>query len=315
VRSASLFGLGDYAETRAVLTSLSHDYPKLEGAFLQLGLLDVLDKRYDEAEALFRKYYRPGQGDIGLVKGMVEMYAARAQWETAIAVVQKELDAFPQSADLQRLLAQTAGRAGRFDFAIEQYQKLQRAQPASADIPFQLGLLYDAKGQLDQALAQFQTARRMDAKNPLPAALLGKVLEQSGRRQEAIGNYRESLRLDPQNTSVMNNLAFALVETNGDLNEALQMARGAVQKNPNNLDFTDTLGWVYLKRKDTPSALQVFQNLRRQQPKNASFRIHLAMAFLESGDATSAHHELAAAEELHPSIEQQSQIQQLLSRL
>ena len=315
VRSASLDGLGDLSQTRAVLTSLIHDYPKLEGPYLQLGLLDIQEKRYDEAEAIFRKHYQPGQGDLRLLKGVVEMYAGRAQWDKAIAVIEKELDARSQSPELRRLLAETAGRAGRFDLAIEQYQKLQQMQPTATDIAFQLGLLYDAKGEFAPALAQFQTARRLNAKDPLPVAMLGKVLEQTGRRQEAIANYRESLRLDPENTSVMNNLAFALVETNGDLNEAMQMARRAVQKNPGNLEYTDTLGWVYLKKKENGSALQVFQTLRKQQPQNASFRIHLAMAYLASGDSSSAHHELTAAEELHPSLEQQSEIKQLLSHM
>jgi tetratricopeptide (TPR) repeat protein len=315
VQSASLFGSGDYVQTRTVLTGLIHDYPKLEGPYLQLGLLDVQEKRYDEAEALLGKRYQPGQGDIRLLRAMVEIYGARAQWEKGVALVQKELAATPQSADIQHLLAETAARAGRLDLAIEQYQKLLEVQPASPDIPFQLGLLYDAKGQYDQALVQFQAARRLNPKDPLPPALMGKVLEQTGRRQEAAVNYRESLRLDPENASVMNNLAFALAESNGDLNEALQVALRAVQKSPNSPELADTLGWVYLKRKNIPSALQVFENLRQRQPKNASFRIHLAMAFLEKGDVTSAHHELAAAQELHPSAEQQSQIKQLLAAM
>ncbi len=312
VRSASLAGLGDYGQTKAVLTGLIQDYPKLEGAYLQLGLLDVQEKRYDEAEVLFRKHYQAGQGNIRLLKGMLEMYAAREEWDKGIAVLEKELDAFPQSAELHRLLAETAARAGRLDLGIEQYQKLLQTQPASSDIPLQLGLLYDARGQFDQALAQFQAARRMHPQDPLPAAMLGKVFEQTGRRQEAIASYRESLRLGPENTSVMNNLAFALVETNGDLNEALQMARQAVQKSPGNLEFTDTLGWVYLKKNNIPSALKIFQNLRQRQPQNASFRIHLAMAYLESGDVNSAQRELGAAQELHPSAEEHSQIQHLL---
>jgi tetratricopeptide (TPR) repeat protein len=315
VRSASLFGLGDYGQTRAVLTGLIRDYPKLEGPYLQLGLLDLQEKRYDEAEALLVKHYQPGQGDVRLLRGIVEIYGARAKWDKGIALVQKELDAAPHSIEIRRLLAETSGRGSRLDLAIEQYQKLLEMQPASPDIPFQLGLLYDAKGQFDQALVQFQSAQRMNAKDPLPPALMGKVLEQTGRRQEAISNYRESLRLDSQNASVMNNLAFALAESNGDLNEALQVALRAVQKSPNNPEIADTLGWVYLKRKDIPSALQVFENLRQRQPRNASFRIHLAMAFLEKGDTTSAHHELTAAQELHPSAQQQSQINQLLAAM
>ena len=315
VLSASLFGLGDYRQTRAVLGSLIQDFPKLQGAYLQLGLLDVTEKRYDEADALFRKHYQPGHSEIAVLKGMVEMYGAQAQWERGIAMVQKELDAFPKSPELLRLLAETAGRAGRFDMAIDEYQRLHEIRPEAPDIPFQLGLLYEAKGQFDQALVQFRAARRVNPQDPLPPAMVGKVLEQTGRRSEAIVSYRESLHLDPANASVMNNLAFALSETNGDLNEATQMAGRAVQKSPNNPEFADTLGWVYLKKKEIPSAVRVFEGLRQRQPKNVTYRIHLAMALLAKGDVNSAHSELVAAQELSPSPSEQTQIKQLLSRL
>ena len=315
VRSASLFGLGDYGQTRAVLTSLIHDFPNLPGAYLQLALLDVTEKRYNDAEALFRKHYQPGQGNMPVLRGMMEMYAAQAQWDKGIALLQKELALLPQSPELVRLLAETAGRAGKFDLAIEQYLTFQQMRSGAPEIPLQLGLLYDAKGQFDQALSQFQTARRMNPKDPLPPALIGKVLEQTGRGKEAIVSYLEALGLDAENASVMNNLAFALAETNGDLNEASRMAQRALQKSPDNLEFADTLGWVYLKKKEIPTAVQVFQRLRQRQPANATYRIHLAMALLASGDSSSAHRELLAARDLRPSVGEQSQIKQLLSRL
>ncbi len=315
VRSATLAALGDYDQTRAALTGLIHDYPKLEGPYLQMGLLDVMQKRYDEAEQLFRKYYQPGRGDFRSLKGLVEVYRARGQNDKALATIQQELDKFPRSAEGRQLMAETATRAGKYDLAIEQYQQLRLLRPESPSVPLELGLLYEAKGQRDQAIMQIQAARQMNPKDPVAPAIMGKIREQAGQKQEALADYRESLRLDPENTSVMNNLAFALAETNGDQNEALRVARKALEKSPNNLDFADTLGWIYLKKKEIQSALQVFQGLRQKQPQNATFRIHLAMALLENGDASSAQRELMAARELHPSAAEQAQIQQLLAQL
>jgi Flp pilus assembly protein TadD len=113
----------------------------------------------------------------------------------------------------------------------------------------------------------------------------------------------------------MNNLAYALAETNGDPEEALRVARRALEKDPNNLDFTDTLGWIYLKKNELPSALQIFRGLRQKQPQNATFRIHLAMALFASGDTGSAHRELVTAQELHPSSSELAQIKELLAQM
>ena len=314
VRSASLAGLGERQQTRAVLTSLIQDFPKLEGAYLQLALLDVMEKRYDEAEALFRKHYRPGQGDLGLLKGMVEVYAARKQWEKARAAVEKELEVSPRSVELHSPLAETASRAGEYDLAIQEYQKLQQQAPGTADIPLQLGLLYEAKRQYGEAVLQFQAAHRMNPKDSLAPAMLGRALEEIGRGPEAIAAYRDCLQVDPGNASVLNNLAFALAEA-GDSSEAVRTAQRAVQKSPNNLDFTDTLGWAYLKNKDIASAVQIFQSLRQREPRNVSFRVHLARALFEQGDANAAKKELLAAQELHPTGSEQSEIRELLSRM
>ena len=315
VRSASLAGLGDVDQTRAVLKSLIQDYPKLEAAYLQLGLLSMLEKRYDEAEDLLRKHYQPGSGDFGPLKAIIDIYLKKNQFEKALAITQQELGKFPQSAELLQLLGETAARAGRYDLAIEQYRKLRQLQPQSLNVAVQLGLLLAAHGQFDQALSQFQAARGINASDPLVPALTARVLEQAGRRKEAIAGYRESLRLDPENASVMNNLAYALSQTGDDAGEALEIARSALRKNPGNPDFIDTLGCIYLKKKDLPNALNVFQSLRQKQPENATYRLHLAMALLEQGDVSTAQRELLAARELHPSDQELVQIQQLLAQM
>jgi tetratricopeptide (TPR) repeat protein len=315
VHSASLAAFGDYDQTRSVLAALIRDYPKLEEAQIQLALLEVMQKRFDEAEQIFRKYYQPGRGDFRSLRGMAETYRARGQKDRAIAMIEEELGRYPQSVEGIQLLAETAALAGKYDLAIEQYQHLQRLRPESSHVHIELGLLYDVKGEHELALSHFQTARQMNSKDPLAPALMGRVREQIGRKREAIQDYRESLHLDPDNASVMNNLAYALAETNGDPEEALRVARRALEKDPNNLDFTDTLGWIYLKKNELPSALQIFRGLRQKQPQNATFRIHLAMALFASGDTGSAHRELVTAQELHPSSSELAQIKELLAQM
>jgi Flp pilus assembly protein TadD len=59
----------------------------------------------------------------------------------------------------------------------------------------------------------------------------------------------------------------------------------------------------------------VFRNIRQKEPGNATFRIHLAMAYKESGDRGAARQELTAAGQLHPSTQEGLQIKQLLERI
>jgi len=39
-------------------------------------------------------------------------------------------------------------------------------------------------------------------------------------------------------------------------------------------EINDTLGWIYLKKRLTPNALSIYDELVVRQPKNSTFRYH-----------------------------------------
>ena len=63
------------------------------------------------------------------------------------------------------------------------------------------------------------------------------------------------------------------------------------------------------------SALQIFNGLVRQQPKNATFRYHLGCALIEKGDAIKAKKELESALADGPSPEVSAKIKELISKI
>ncbi len=113
----------------------------------------------------------------------------------------------------------------------------------------------------------------------------------------------------------MNNLAFLLAETSGDLDQALSLAQRAVQKAPGQPQFSDTIGYVYLKKKMLDSAVRSFDSLVQKYPGNPTFRYHLGMALLETGDKAAARKELAAALANHPSEDEAAKIRDLVNKI
>jgi predicted Zn-dependent protease len=113
----------------------------------------------------------------------------------------------------------------------------------------------------------------------------------------------------------MNNLAYLIVETGGSLMEAQKLAQTAVQKEPRQYGFMDTLGWIYQKTGQTDSAIQIFGNLTRQEPKNPVYQYHLAVSLVQKGERAKAREALAAALALKPEGNLDSEIRQLLSKV
>jgi predicted Zn-dependent protease len=132
---------------------------------------------------------------------------------------------------------------------------------------------------------------------------------------EAKIQYQQILKAHPDNVSALNDLAFLLADTGGDLDQALKLTQQALAKLPNQPAFTDTLGYIYLKKGQNASAMQAFSNLVRRYPHYPTFRYHLGLLLYEKGERTSAKKELQAAMADHPSIQDRIKIAELLAKI
>jgi tetratricopeptide (TPR) repeat protein len=312
----ALMNLNRYEDARTALNSLVHDLPKATDLLLLKGLLAVATKRYPEAEATFSAASL-NQSDPRATVGLADAYVAEMQFDRALKLLDTELRKTPTSVPVRRAYAKTALSSGKFDVAIAEFERLVAAEPKSADLVSDLGEAYRAKGDFQKAAYEFQQASTMNPKNPTPRLLLSFALFQSGKVPEAMAEYKEVLSLDPENATAMNNLAYGLAEAGGEQNlaAALQLAQKAVQRNPVDPDFRDTLGWIYLKQGSADSALQIFEGVTRDQPKNPSYQHHLGLALLAKRDQAGARQALETAMANHPSDGEAQQVRGELSRL
>jgi Flp pilus assembly protein TadD len=147
---------------------------------------------------------------------------------------------------------------------------------------------------------------------------LAQALTIAGKTNEAKAPYRRALALKPDNPGVLNNLAFTMLETGENADEALELAQRGLRlagdpKLKNSL--SDTVGWAYLKKKMYDAALQTFQPLVKANPANATFHYHLGATFYEKGDKRQARIELESALAAKPEASDESKIRQLLTHL
>lgn len=315
VLSAALALLGKSAEARQEINSLIREYPNLREAHLQLALLNIQDKRFREAEIIYRKHYTPGQKDTRFLRGLIELAFASGQPERVLPSLLEEVRLQPASAETRMTVAIAAARMNNSAIAIEQFQWLKQNAPPALNVEMSLGLAHQRTGDWPAAIAQFQSARKLAPSDPNVTAALAYALQQSGRPGEAIPLYRESLQIKPDSPIVKNNLAMALTDSGGDLNEALQLVQAAAGKDPANPVFADALGTVYLKRKEAVNATQAFRAAVAKAPDTVEYRIHLANAYLENNNKAAAKAELAAAQARKPSPAEQSEIKALEAKL
>ena len=90
----------------------------------------------------------------------------------------------------------------------------------------------------------------------------------------------------------------------GNLDEAVRLAQGVVQKNPNVAGFIDTLGWVYYKKNLHTAAVEQLRKAvsineaearATNSSPSATYHYHLGMALKGKGDKDESRRELETA--------------------
>ena len=141
------------------------------------------------------------------------------------------------------------------------------------------------------------------------------MLDTAGRKAEAARVYQAALEVEPKNGFLLNNYAYLLAETGGDLKVALELAQRARDILPNQPEITDTVGWIYLKARMPAPAVSLFQILSTKRPENAVFRYHYAMALEQKGDKVLARREVEEALKRDPAPADARPMRELLERL
>jgi Flp pilus assembly protein TadD len=315
LRAGSLVNTGNSAEGRKELTALEKTNPQDKELQLQLGVLELHDKHFKEAEEYFRKLSMAESGDVRPLSGLTQTLAAEGQLDKAVALLAEEVKKTPNNNQLRYLYGSTAALAGRNDTAIEEFERLVAASPKTPQLYVALGNVYRLKGDYVKALSTLEKGATLAPKDPAPVVAQAEVLTRWGRAPQALEKYRAALQIVPDNPTLLNNVAYLLADTGGSLDEALKYARRALQIDSKQPRYSDTLGWIYFKQKLNDSALQVFRTLTASNPDNATFHYHLGMVLLQKGDKNNAKTELENALSKKPSDEVRHDVEAALSKI
>lgn len=99
--------------------------------------------------------------------------------------------------------------------------------------------------------------------------MLGDMYYSSGQPEKAYRAYDNSLYFYSSNAMTLNNYAYFLTESGGDLEKAEEMSRKAVEQEPENETYLDTHAWVLFKRKNIKTPCSISAERSRKPRKTA----------------------------------------------
>ena len=136
---------------------------------------------------------------------------------------------------------------GEYQKLIEKMLIAEKTLPKDNRIPFLLGLAYSRLDQNDAAIAALRRSLDLKPDDINTLSTLALTLDGLHRYRESDSLYERALNVDPRSHLVMNNYGYSLAERGLQLERALQMSLQAIEAEPNNDSYLDTVGWVYFK--------------------------------------------------------------------
>ena len=120
-------------------------------------------------------------------------------------------------------------------------------------------------------------------------AIMGDLLHEKGDKQQAFAAYDSCLQWKPDNLGCLNNYAYYISESGGNLSKAEEMSYKTIKAEPKNATFLDTYAWILFRQERYAEAkLYIDQTLQCDSDSSAVIVEHAGDIYAKCGDIDKA---------------------------
>jgi Tfp pilus assembly protein PilF len=129
--------------------------------------------------------------------------------------------------------------------------------------------------------------------------LRGAMFEKMKKVDESVAEFRKLLALNPKSASALNYLGYMWVDRNVHLAEATSMIEQALEQEPNNGAYLDSLGWAYFRQGRLDDAEKKLRLALERTGNDPTIHDHLGDVLAKQGKLKDAVTEWARSLELY----------------
>ncbi len=151
----------------------------------------------------------------------------------------------------------------------------QKQHPDDPQFPRLQASALNAAGNTPKAIEVLEATTVAFPKDVLSRLVLADMYQKVKRFPDAEKVLRQTIATDPTNADALNSLGYMLANNNDRLDEAIRLVNQALQKEPGNGAYLDSLGWAHLKKGDLDQAEKYLSEAIAKLPKNAEVLDHI----------------------------------------
>jgi tetratricopeptide (TPR) repeat protein len=255
----------------------------------RLGAVSLEENKVDQAVAAYQKMIDIG-GSIAVrgYQGQIDAYRSAHEYDKALEVAKKAVASDPKDRDLKLMLAGELADQGHPDDGLA----MAKSELDGASPDEQRGI-WVAIGQMDVRLHRWKDAEdALDKSEPLTTKkedrtylffLRGELAERQKHFDQAEQYFNQALALDPDNAMTLNYLGYMWADKGEKLPDALKMIRKAVEAEPWNGAYLDSLGWCYFKMGEYELAEDNLREAVNRDQTDPTVHMHLGDLYEKTG--------------------------------
>lgn len=228
------------------------DEKKNRAIFLErLGSVYHEQNKTDLAIAAYQKMVDLG-GDAAIrgYQGQIDTWRDARKFDKAVETAHKAVDANPKSQELKLILADQLVDVGKVDDALALTKTLLTNSDKDRAVWLEIAQIATRVRRWKDADEALNKAQSLTSKNDDRLSLLflrGAYFERQKKYDSAEPYFKQALDIDPGNAMVLNYYGYMLADKGLRLPDAIKLIRKAVDQEPMNGAYLDSLGWAYFK--------------------------------------------------------------------
>jgi tetratricopeptide (TPR) repeat protein len=273
------------------------------GIFIErLGMVYRDQENYQAAVDTFRKLIPLGDDNARTgYQDVIDTYREAKQWPQATAVAKEAVQKLPDDRELRMVLDAQLADVGDPDKPLADVRSLLKGTAEDREVYVRLAIMDTRLKRWSDAEEALNKAEQLSTKaedKEYVYFLRGSTYEREKKFDEAEAEFKKVLTANPQSAVTLNYLGYMNADRGVQLEESLNYIKEAVNLEPTNGAYLDSLGWAYFKLGKYDLAEESLVKASLRMASDPTVHDHLADVYQKTGrlKLAAAHWERAVEE-------------------
>jgi len=263
----------------------------------RVALLDRLAALYrgsDQTEQAVDAYRQLAEVDPTLgprsAAEVIDTYRTGKEFNKAQQEAEAAAKKFPDDKMIRITHDSLVAEMGKVDEAAADLKKMLTGKD-DRDLYISLANIYEKGQRWDDMAKALDAAEKLSESNEDKEGvwfMRGAMWERRKRLDMAEAEFRKVLKLDPESAGAMNYLGYMLADANIRLDESLRLITQALDREPGNGAYLDSLGWVQYRLGRLEDAAKNLQRALDKTPRDPTVHDHMADVLMKQSKVKEA---------------------------